>query len=110
MIGTPTPSRSSFSRMTGTAWAASSLLTVTRTSSLPACASCATWMAVASASAVSVFVIDWTTIGCSEPMRTPPTSTVAVLRRAITLRSYAVHLDRPQGGIGPFDRFARLDS
>ncbi len=34
-------------RMTGTACAAASLLTVTRTSSEPACASCATWIAVA---------------------------------------------------------------
>ena len=55
--------------------AAASLLTVTRTSSLPAWASAATWSAVASASAVSVFVIDWTTIGAAEPTSTPPTST-----------------------------------
>ena len=39
------------------------MLTVTRTSCEPAWASRATWIAVASASAVSVFVIDWTTIG-----------------------------------------------
>ena len=74
--------------MTGTAWAAASLLTVTRTSSDPACASWATWMAVASASAVSVFVIDWTTIGCPEPIRTPPTSTLTVWRRSIMARVY----------------------
>ena len=49
--------------ISGTAAAAASLLTVTRTSSEPACASWATWIAVASASAVSVLVIDWTTIG-----------------------------------------------
>ena len=61
--------------------AAASLLTVTRTSSEPACASAATWRAVASASAVSVLVIDWTTIGWSEPTSTPPTSTVGVCRR-----------------------------
>ena len=42
-----------------------SLLTVMRTSSDPAWASAATWSAVASASAVSVLVIDWTTIGCA---------------------------------------------
>jgi hypothetical protein len=35
-------------------------------------------MAVASASAVSVLVIDWTTTGCAEPTGTPPTSTVVV--------------------------------
>ena len=34
----------------------------------------ATWRAVASASAVSVFVIDWTTIGWPDPTGTPPTS------------------------------------
>ena len=58
-----------------------SVLTVTRTSCEPACASCATWIAVASASAVSVFVIDWTTTGWAEPTSTPPTSTVTVGRR-----------------------------
>jgi hypothetical protein len=30
---------------------------------------------------VSVFVIDWTTMGCAEPTRTPPTSTLTVGRR-----------------------------
>src|SRR2546425_2122495 len=49
--------------MSGTAWAAASLLTVTRTSSLPASCSARTCAAVASTSAVSVLVIDWTTIG-----------------------------------------------
>jgi hypothetical protein len=38
-------------------------------------------MAVASGSAVSVFVIDCTTIGCAEPTGTPPTSTVTEWRR-----------------------------
>ena len=80
MSGTPTPSASSLARMTGTASAAASLLTVMRTSSEPAWASCATWMAVPSASAVSVFVIDCTTTGCADPTGTPPTTTVA--RRA----------------------------
>ena len=40
------------------------MFTVTRTSSLPARASAATWRTVAATSAVSVFVMDWTTIGC----------------------------------------------
>ena len=67
--------------MTGTAAAAASLLTVMRTSSLPAWASAATWSAVASASAVSVLVMDWTTMGAAEPTATPPTSTLGVWRR-----------------------------
>src|SRR4051812_5048429 len=87
MTGTPTPRSRSFRRMSGTAAAAASLLTVTRTSSLPACASCATWIAVASGSAVSVFVIDWTTTGGALPTGTPPTSTVTVLRRVGLSRS-----------------------
>ena len=41
-----------------------------------------TWRTVASTSAVSVFVIDWTTIGWSEPTGTPPTRTVAEGRRS----------------------------
>ena len=61
--------------------AASSVLTVTRTSCEPAWARRATWIAVASGSAVSVFVIDWTTIGWADPTRTPPTSTLTVGRR-----------------------------
>ena len=67
--------------ISGTAAAASSVLTVTRTSCEPAWARRATWIAVASASAVSVFVIDWTTIGWALPTRTPPTSTLTVGRR-----------------------------
>src|SRR5436190_6844411 len=80
MTGTPTPRSWSLPTMSGTAAAAASVLTVTRTSSLPACASWATWIAVASASAVSVLVIDWTTIGCLLPTGMPPTSTVGVGR------------------------------
>src|SRR3982751_921966 len=69
--------------ISGTARAASSLLTVTRTSWLPALASSATWSAVPDASAVSVFVIDCTTMGCAEPTGTPPTWTVGVFRRVM---------------------------
>ncbi len=82
MIGTTTPIRSSPSTISGTAAAAASLLTVTRTSSLPARASAATWPTVEATSAVSVFVMDWTTIGCPEPTGTPPMGTVTVVRRA----------------------------
>jgi hypothetical protein len=47
--------------MAGTAAAAAAEFTVTRTSSDPASASARTWATVAATSAVSVFVIDWTT-------------------------------------------------
>ena len=67
MTGTPTPRSRSLRTISGTAAAAGSLLTVTRTSSLPAWASRATWIAVPSASAVSVLVIDWTTTGWALP-------------------------------------------
>src|SRR3989442_2744038 len=61
--------------MPGSSSAAASLLTVTRTSSLPASCSARTCAAVASTSAVSVLVIDWTTSGWVPPTLTPPTST-----------------------------------
>src|SRR3954463_12679122 len=81
MIGTSTPRPWILRTISGTAAAASSVLTVIRTSCEPACARRATWIAVASGSAVSVFVIDWTTIGWALPTRTPPTSTDTVARR-----------------------------
>ena len=64
--------RSSCSTMRATAAAASSLLTVTRTSSDPARARAATCLTVEGMSAVSVLVIDCTTTGASLPTRTPP--------------------------------------
>ena len=67
----------------GTAAAAASLLTVTRTSSLPARASASTCRTAAATSAVSVLVMDWTTIGCPEPTGTPPTRTATVERRMV---------------------------
>src|SRR3954451_21285239 len=82
MIGTSTPRPRTFRTISGTAAAAASVFTVTRTSWDPAWARRATWIAVASASAVSVFVIDCTTTGCADPTSTPPTSTDTVgLRR-----------------------------
>ena len=71
--------------MWGTAAAASSRSTVKRTSSEPACAKAAIWRVVASMSAVSVLVIDWTTIGAPPPTMTAaspsPTLTPTVARR-----------------------------
>ena len=71
--------------MRGTAAAASSRSTVTRTSSEPARASAATCRAVASTSAVSVLVIDWTTIGAPPPIVTAlaprPMRTATLARR-----------------------------
>src|SRR5574342_643075 len=69
--------------MSATACAAASLLTVTRTSSEPAACSARTWATVAATSAVSVLVIDWTTMGWAEPTGTAPTRTVEVWRRGI---------------------------
>ena len=62
-MGTATFQRSSSAAISGTAWAASSVLTVMRTSSLPAAASAAICSAVDCGSAVSVLVMDCTTIG-----------------------------------------------
>src|SRR5690349_9509380 len=63
------------SRMIGTAAALSSRSTVMRTISEPARASCMTCFTVASISAVSVLVMDWTTTGAPPPTMTPPTLT-----------------------------------
>src|SRR5207302_701297 len=75
--GTPTPARSRRSRIGATAAAASLVLTVRRTSSDPARASACTCRTVPSMSAVSVLVIDCTTIGAPPPTRTGPTGTRA---------------------------------
>src|SRR5882724_2763478 len=74
----------------GTARAASSVFTVTRTSSLPAACRARTCAAVAATSAVSVLVIDWTTIGWALPTSTPPTLTGTVGRRRLTARNLAL--------------------
>src|SRR5260370_11054460 len=72
---------STWARIAGAAAAAASLYTVARTSSLPAGCSARTCAAVAAGSAVSVLVIDWTTIGWAPPTFTPTTSTTAACRR-----------------------------
>src|ERR671913_1757923 len=77
-MGTETPASARRAAISGTAAAASSLLTVMRTICEPACASAAICSAVAIGSAVSVFVIDWTTIGCADPTGTEPTRAVMV--------------------------------
>src|SRR6516164_3524443 len=69
------------SRICGTAAAASSRSTVMRTISEPARDNAATWATVLSTSAVSVLVIDCTTIGAPPPTATWPTMTLVVLCR-----------------------------
>src|SRR6202044_3829339 len=69
-------------RICGTAAAASSRSSVMRTISEPARARAATWATVPSISAVSVLVIDCTTIGAPPPTATLPTITWVVLCRA----------------------------
>src|SRR6185369_7080331 len=81
-MGTSTPASATRSRISGTAAAASSLLTVTRTSCDPARASATTCSAVDTAFAVSVLVIDCTTMGAADPTGTAPTMVVIVLRRS----------------------------
>ena len=82
MSGASTPKISSRSRICGTAAAASARSTVMRTSSEPARASAATCFVVDSTSAVSVLVIDCTTIGALPPIVTLPILTGMVWRRA----------------------------
>src|SRR6266481_2703433 len=81
--------------ISGTAFAAASLLTVTRTNSLPAAWSALTCATVPGMSAVSVLVMDWTTMGRSLPTLTPPTSTNTVFLRFEKLISASLyHGDR----------------
>src|SRR6476646_6598051 len=103
MTGTSTPRSRSLRMISGTAAAASSVLTVTRTSCDPAWARRATWIAVASGSAGSVFVIDWTTMGWALPTRTPPTSTLTVERRRGRSASVAVVIASRAPGQDPDD-------
>src|ERR1700691_3953959 len=71
------------SRICGTAAAASSRSTVIRPIPEPPRDNAATWAIVPSISAVSVLVIDCTTIGAPPPTATLPTMTWVVLCRAL---------------------------
>ena len=79
MSGAVQPASSMRCLISGTAAAASGTLTVTRTISDPASASSMHCCAVAAASAVSVIVIDCTTMGAPPPTWTRPTFTPTVL-------------------------------
>src|ERR1700761_4090072 len=81
MMGAVTPKSRRVLTVVGTAWAASSVLTVTRTSSEPARASSMTWLTVEAESAVSVLVMDCTTMGFEPPTWMPPMLTAADFRR-----------------------------
>ena len=78
MSGAATPASSIRCLISGTARAATSTLTVTRTSSDPASANSMHCCAVAAASAVSVIVIDCTATGAPPPIVSPPTGTAVV--------------------------------
>src|SRR6202789_2160376 len=89
MMGVFQPLARMPSTIYGTALAASSLLTVMRTSSEPARARAAICWTVDSTSAVSVLVIDCTTNGASEPTRMLPMVTGTDFLRRMT----GIHLD-----------------
>ena len=78
--------------MCGTAAAASSRSTVMRTISEPARASAATWPTVALTSAVSVLVIDCTTIGAPPPTCTLPTWTGTDWRRSFGAADWVIEM------------------
>src|SRR5712692_1215674 len=81
MSGAAQPASSRRCLISGTAAAASGTFTVTRTSSDPACASSKHCIAVEATSAVSVLVMDCTTMGAPPPTCTCPTFTPTVLCR-----------------------------
>src|SRR5215467_15524868 len=81
MMGAVQPASRMRFLISGTAAAASGTFTVQRTISEPASANSTVCLKVDSMSAVSVLVIDWTTIGALLPTWTCPTFTPYVLRR-----------------------------
>ena len=89
MSGAVQPASSIRCLISGTAAAASVLLTVTRTISEPASASSMHCVAVDAASAVSVIVIDCTTIGAPPPTWTRPTFTPTVLWSLISAMNFS---------------------
>src|SRR5271155_2095948 len=100
--------------MCGTAADDSSLLTVTRTSSDPARASALTWATVPSMSAVSVLVIDCTTMGALPPTVTLPIFTARDFLRDVMLpilpRLHGAvrrHPSRARGGTGRTQKTGR---
>src|ERR1700722_5261512 len=96
-MGTRKPCFSNPSTMAGMALAASSLLTVTLTTSLPARAKAATCLMVPGMSAVSVLVIDCTMIGALLPTRTAPMVAVEVFLRRVSamIKALFYHSSRP---------------
>src|ERR1700683_2436612 len=87
MIGASQPASRRRFLISGNAAAASGMLTVTRTSSEPAWASSRHCFVVAATSAVSVLVIDWTTIGAPPPTWILPTFTATVVWRFWGIRN-----------------------
>src|SRR5882762_9631681 len=79
MIGAVTPAPRTRFTISGTAWAASGVFTVTRTSSEPAWARSIVCCAVARASAVSVLVMDCTATGRPPPIVTEPMRTEVLM-------------------------------
>src|SRR5436190_5022499 len=97
--------------MRGSAAAASSLLTVTRTSSEPARARAATCCTVEGTSAVSVLVIDCTTTGASLPTRTAPILTVtAFLRWIVAMVNIQFSMGKAGGLRGPGNGLAGVEN
>src|SRR5260370_13123724 len=92
MIGALQPASRKRFLISGTAAAASGTLTVQRTISEPASASSTVCLNVVATSAVSVFVIDCTTMGALPPTSTCPTRTPYVLRRGRPLATVSVPL------------------
>jgi len=80
---------------------------LTRTSSQPASTRARTCASVASASPVSVQVIDCTRTGASPPIVTPPTSIRRVRRRSIAVTTGAAPVSAAASGL-PVPRFSSL--
>src|SRR3954464_13183222 len=110
MIGTLTPASASRAAISGTAAAASSLFTVTRTSCEPEAASAAICAAVPAASAVSVFVMDCTTTGCADPTGTPPTCAGPVRLGGPNVALRSLYRRGDPGNLSEDGRLARRDT